>query len=158
MVKPRFKRRKRNILSHERIGNSCNRMEIDRSRRNIHSWERHMHLLKPTSWKIFLAVALGVIGIFYTLYFLSFFGCTLVRYTLPNIPGQPLLTPLQVISQTLIYGGPGALVCLAFSSNYYWLIISFIFLFPFVIVSYLISCVIIFFITKLRKQQGENKK
>ena len=110
---------------------------------------------KPTRWKVILALVLGLTWDIAYAYSLSFFGCTLNSIFLPTLPGHAPPTPLQEINQTIQIEGPWGLYCLFMANRDFEsirpLFSLLLLLLPFLI-SYLISCIVIFLFAKLSKR------
>lgn len=121
-----------------------------------------MPLLKPTRWKILLTIIIGSLWFLWMAHVTSFYGCALVGQGPPPIPGQAVTQPpfyepfIQIIVGSigflfwpLLWCGESAQE-LNLSLDLAYLLL--------IIISYIISCSIAFFISKRRKQQVKRKK
>jgi hypothetical protein len=120
-----------------------------------------MTFFKPTRWKILLCVILFLIWFIFVAQFTSYFGCSLVKLTYPNLPGQTAVesnTILTIIEFIILVFGYPLTICSRLDFNQtvgnIATILSFVFDFFFI---YLISCILIFFIKKLKKKQKNSK-
>jgi len=118
-----------------------------------------MQFLKPTRSKIILTLILGIVLNLLVFYFGSSSGCSLQLMTVPTVPGQtplppPLTLTLSEIGMEITMSPLFPMGCYPIMDQYIELSLVLSTLLRFVI-TYLVVCIIIFFVSKLKKQHGK---
>jgi hypothetical protein len=121
-----------------------------------------MYFLKPTRWKILLTIIIGSLWFFGMSYSSSFFACGGIGEGLPRLPGQVIPpTPFYELFIQIIKGAIGFLFlpllwCDESSSEInISLILALLLL---IVISYLVSCIIIFLSPKGKTSRRNNSK